>query len=335
MSKGSLLVIAPSPGIGDFIVRIPAVKLLARYYSVTLICPLPENMRPFAEECLAENSVDLVLASARYRKSKAGILLGHLEDTYHAVKHRRRATACVVMSDSNSLFGIAKYSLISLLVSKSTRRFAFLPARGRFPFHENVAVGSEFQKMVRFFEFSKLVLSALNRPCNVEWDDDLPALRELPPTPCVVLAPGGKFKRQWWPYFDVLAKMLQEQDVRTIVVGAIDERDLISKVRQSGQEMLIGEDLISVTRVLDQATVLVCNDSGLLHLAVWRGVRAIAICGPRFAATWTGYPTNRVVQLYEGRAAFTNEAENSEYRIQCLANIAAERVVAEVRRILG
>ena len=45
MHNDALLVISPSPGIGDFIVRIPAVKLLSTRFKVTLICALPESMR--------------------------------------------------------------------------------------------------------------------------------------------------------------------------------------------------------------------------------------------------------------------------------------------------
>jgi ADP-heptose:LPS heptosyltransferase len=109
---------------------------------------------------------------------------------------------------------------------------------------------------------------------------------------------------------------------------------LIDMVRQPGQDVLIGANLLEVTRTLGRATVLICNDSGLLHLAVWRGIRAIAICGPRFAATWTGYPENRVVQLYEGRAAYPNETEDPEYRARCLANIGVEQVINELTRVL-
>ncbi|MDP3514175.1 MAG: glycosyltransferase family 9 protein [Sulfuritalea sp.] len=335
MRDKSLLVLAPSPGIGDFIVRIPAVKLLAKCFRVTLICPLPEQMRRFAEECLGEKEVELVLAGEHYRKSKSGIILGHWGDLLYAWKHRRSSTACLLMSDSNSLFGIAKYTAISLLACNAARRFAILPGKGKFFRHENIAIPGDLQKMARYFEFSKLVLSALEQPSEGKWDDCLPLLRPAPQSPYVVLAPGGKYRRQWWPHFDALAKWLRDRDIRTVVVGSSDERGLIEGIRQSGQEALLGADLREVSRTLENASVLVCNDSGLLHLAVWRGTRVIAICGPRFAATWTGYPESRVIQLYEGRPANLNEDEDPEYRARCLADIGSDRVVVEVSRILG
>lgn len=335
MPQDSLLVLAPSPGIGDFIVRIPAVRLLASHFHVTLICPLPENMRGFAEKCLAEKQVELVLAGGRYRKNRTGVLLGHWEDLLFALNHRRRTTACVLMTDSNSHFGIAKYTLISFLSSQATRRFALRPACGKFPFHENITVPDGLQKMARYFEFAKSVMAALDQPWTGSWDAGLPELRPLPLSPYVVLAPGGKYSRQWWPYFDQLAKWLRERNVRTAIVGSADERALIDVVRQPGQEVLIGADLVEVARTMEQATAVVCNDSGLLHLAVWQGIRVVAVCGPHFAATWTGYPVCRVIQLYEGRAANPDEGEDPEYRARCLANISSDRVIAEVNRILG
>ncbi len=53
------MVLAPSPGIGDFIVRIPAIRLLAGYFRVTVVCPLPPSMRRFAELVLQEPAVNL------------------------------------------------------------------------------------------------------------------------------------------------------------------------------------------------------------------------------------------------------------------------------------
>jgi ADP-heptose:LPS heptosyltransferase len=334
MQHDTLLVISPSPGIGDFIVRIPAIKLLATRFRITLICSLPEKMRAFAEMCLADKQIELVFTSSCYRKSNFSLLYGHWESLSFALGNRRQTVICVLMSDENSCLGIAKYTLISMLSCRAMHRFAIQPFFGQFPFHENINAPVGLQKMARYFSFAQSILATIKQPTIGTWDTYLPQLKSYPISPYIILAPGGKFKRQWWPYFDKLAKWLHENRIRTIIVGAKDENELIERVRQPGQETLIGEDLVNVAKLIELSTAVVCNDSGLLHLAVWQGVRVVAICGPHFAATWTGYPEDRVIQLYDRSLTDHEPAEDAEFRVRCLENIGHERVIEQVSNLL-
>ena len=335
IERASAFVISPSPGIGDFIVRIPAIKLLATQFNVTLICSLPEAMRAFAEMSLDDNQIELILDSSFYRKSYFGIMYGHLESLFYALRYPRVANFCILMTEQNNYIGIIKYYFISILSCRHCRRFSIHPLKGKFPLHHNISVQFDLQKMERFFNYAEALIAIHKSPTKKSLSDFIPQLRPLPKEPYVILAPGGKFKDQRWPYFIQLAKWLRNENIRTVIVGSLDEISIIEKVHQTGQEALVGENLVKITEIIRDSSLVVCNDSGLLHLSVLQGTRVVAICGPHFAATWTGYPVDRVSQLYEGDLNYNSDIEDGEYRTQCLSKISPERVIREVRRVLG
>lgn len=290
-------------------------------------------MRDFAEWAVADSAIELYLTSVRYRKSRGGVLLGHVEDIHYALADRHRADACVIMSDENSLLGYVKYAGLSYLMCCAPRRLAMETRGRRFPFHEGVKSSGGVQKMSRYFSFAKEVLSRLGVENSGEWEQFLPAIRKAPERPLVVLAPGGKLRTQWWPHFPELANWLHVRNIPTIVIGSTDEEALVRSVSRPGQAAMVGEDLMSVVEQLKRATLLVCNDSGLLHLAVWLGLPTVAVCGPGFARSWTGYPADRVVQLY-----FDSDPAGQEthgYRLACLRQIDASVVAREVQKCLN
>ncbi len=312
IEKRALVVLAPSP-------------------RVTVVCPLPMSMRSFAELVLQEPAVNLVLTGVTYKKSDLAILAGHVLDLLHALKHRITADVCILMSDSNSFFGVVKYTAISGLSCRAGIRFAIAPRQGSFPLHENVVLDENVQKMKRYFDFAQSVLFRLKIKSRQSWRDYLPQMRTRPAVSLAVLAPGGKWDSQRWPYFRELCKWLSSQNLKCVLVGSADEAQLINDMRQLGQEVVAGADLSDVKAAIERATIVVCNDSGLLHLAVWSGVPVIAICGPRFAARWTGYPEDRVVQLYYDRVP--EGRESARYRAECLSKIGVDRVISEIKKL--
>jgi len=236
------------------------------------------------------------------------------------------------MSDENTWLGHLKYGLIARLFCKTKRRIALKTNGSGFWFHENIVIDNGSQKMKRYVNMASPMLSLLGMESFIPKEEFLPRMRDAPHSPIVVLAPGGKFRSQWWPYFKDLSAWLHDQGIKTVLVGSADEAKLVNEMFRPGQEVMIGSDLVEVRSVIEDSSVLVCNDSGLLHVAVWCGVPVIAICGPRFAAKWTGYPEDRVVQLYsdneEGRRG------GARYRMACLRRIALDDVTSELRRAL-
>ena len=132
----------------------------------------------------------------------------------------------------------------------------------------------------------------------------------------------------------------------SLIVDRYD-RWLVVQLLSAGLETMRAAILDALVKVVRPEGILLRNDASVRrHEALPETVELVYGAVPTevevkesdvryFAAPWTGYPTSRVVQLYEGRAAIPNEGEDADYRARCLSNIGAERVFAEVSRILG
>ncbi|MDD4889726.1 MAG: lipopolysaccharide heptosyltransferase I [Phycisphaerae bacterium] len=109
----------------------------------------------------------------------------------------------------------------------------------------------------------------------------------LPPgRPFAVLAPGASYESKRWPAdrFARVAEHLADRGITPVLSGAPNEAAIAAQVRQASRAPLV--DLVGRTNVkeamalLENATVVVSNDSGPMHLAAALGRPLVAIFGP-------------------------------------------------------
>jgi len=107
----------------------------------------------------------------------------------------------------------------------------------------------------------------------------------------VVLAPGGaanvkeEMESRRWPgeNFTALAGLLLGSGRRVVLVGSGTDAAIAARIK-AGQPGVV--DLVDRTTLAEAASILrksrrvVCNDSGLMHLAAAVGARVISIFGP-------------------------------------------------------
>jgi lipopolysaccharide heptosyltransferase II len=107
----------------------------------------------------------------------------------------------------------------------------------------------------------------------------------------VVLAPGGAANvkeemdsRRWGAgNFAALAGMLIGDGRKVVLLGSGNDQNIASviKAEQPGVIDLCGRtDLVEAAALMKKSRLVVCNDSGLMHLADAVGARTIAIFGP-------------------------------------------------------
>jgi lipopolysaccharide heptosyltransferase II len=107
----------------------------------------------------------------------------------------------------------------------------------------------------------------------------------------VVLAPGGAANvkeemdsRRWGAEnYAVLAGLLIGQGRRVVLVGGPGDRPIAAAIVRAQPAVLdlCGRtDLAEAAAIMTNARLVVCNDSGLMHLADAVGTRIIAIFGP-------------------------------------------------------
>ncbi len=102
--------------------------------------------------------------------------------------------------------------------------------------------------------------------------------------PKIALAPGSVWKTKCWleSYYKTLAEKLSEAGFTIIMIGSKDEQDLCKRILpQENAVNLAGKTtILESAAVLEKCDLLVCNDSGALHLANAVKTDVFAIFGP-------------------------------------------------------
>lgn len=99
--------------------------------------------------------------------------------------------------------------------------------------------------------------------------------------PLAVLCPGARHETKRWPLANWihLADSLRLNGYNLIVCGSKSEEQDCRRIPGS-DEVMIDKPLVDVAKAMRAATVVICHDSGLMHLAVGVDARLVAIFGP-------------------------------------------------------
>jgi len=107
-----------------------------------------------------------------------------------------------------------------------------------------------------------------------------------PNQPLIVLHPGSGGSAVDWPAasFGQLAKVLRGRNLAVAVTGVAAEKELIDRVVRTAQTELLRFDdelnLLELAALLKQASVVVANSTGPLHLAVAMGTEVVGLYCP-------------------------------------------------------
>jgi ADP-heptose:LPS heptosyltransferase len=110
-------------------------------------------------------------------------------------------------------------------------------------------------------------------PAGTELELVVPATHRAPAGPYAVLAPGGSCPSKRYPpeRFATVARLLAEAGHAVLVTGSPREASLVAEVVAGAAHPLVeplGEVTVpELTAVIGTADVVVCNNSGCLHLA--------------------------------------------------------------------
>lgn len=128
----------------------------------------------------------------------------------------------------------------------------------------------------------------LEAPVHVADRHELAAVTKhvLSPKGYVCVHPGAQLaSRRWYPErFAVVADALAERGLRVVVTGTAAEAELARKVmermRSPALDLTGKTTLGALTALLDDARLLIANDTGVRHVAAARGTPCVAVaCG--------------------------------------------------------
>lgn len=102
----------------------------------------------------------------------------------------------------------------------------------------------------------------------------------------ITIAPGSVWFTKRWPeeHYTELAKTLYEKDFGLVFVGAPDEREICERIiKNSGIKAVntAGEtSILESAAIIGQSDLMICNDSGPLHMANAMQTDVFAFFGP-------------------------------------------------------
>lgn len=163
--------------------------------------------------------------------------------------------------------------------------------------------------------------------------------------PTAFLAPGSVWPTKMWTTdgFTRVARELQGQGYSVFLMGSASERAICDEIvfRAPGAVSLAGEtSLYESAELLAAADLLVCNDSGAMHMAATAGVPSVAVFGPtvlRFGyRPWQNRA--RVVQEQEGLACRPCGKHGARVcplgTHECMKSVSADRVLKAAQEVL-
>ncbi|MCX5667893.1 MAG: glycosyltransferase family 9 protein [Candidatus Omnitrophica bacterium] len=117
----------------------------------------------------------------------------------------------------------------------------------------------------------------------------------------IAIHPGGHYESQRWPpdrFASLVKKILERYSAKVVVIGGPDDRkavDRIIRVVDNGNVKAAFPAMKGLVYLISASSLLVCNNSGPLHLAAALGVPTVSMMGPTDPVLWWPNGDDQVV----------------------------------------
>ena len=300
-----ILIINPF-GIGDVLFSTPLISVLKGEYNgcyIGYIC----NIR--TEEVLTTNpGIDKVFVFERdeyralWKKSKLGCLK-KLCNFWKEIK-KRRFDLLLDLSLGR------EYAFLCWLIGIKKRRGFDYKGRGRFLTHKIRFEGFNDRPVVEYY-MDVVGLKTQGRTVLVSIDADRryvdnflkeQGIKEQDILVGIASGGGasyGKEKSHYkrWPCrnFAIVADKVALHGARPVLLGGPEEQGLIKEVASKMQQRPIIGPKVKIREMaylIKRCSALVCNDGGLLHIAVSQDTPTVSIFGPTDEKVYGPYPAS-------------------------------------------
>lgn len=155
----------------------------------------------------------------------------------------------------------------------------------------------------------------------------------------VVVHPGARLRSRRWPVerFAEVAARLAHEGWPVVVTGSAAERDLTGLVVEAvpGAIDLTGAtSLGSLAVLLQRSALLVCNDTGVVHVASAVGARSAIVASGSDVARWAPLDATRQPVLWHDRPCRPCAHEACPTQHECARGVSVDSVLATARRLL-
>jgi ADP-heptose:LPS heptosyltransferase len=200
--------------------------------------------------------------------------------------------------------------------------------------------------------FNLLTPLGIERPSTIEYPFlEVPVeaaermrriLSEFSGHPFVAIFPGASIPERRWgaDKFRRVAERLRAIGLRVVVVGGpgdvAEGEQIISGV--SGLNLAGKTSLAETAAVINESSVLVSGDSGILHIGVGLGKPTVSLFGPGIAKKWAPRGENHIVinkNLPCSPCTRFGYTPRCQVDARCMADITVEEVADAVIRLIA
>ncbi|MFZ5442365.1 MAG: glycosyltransferase family 9 protein [Myxococcota bacterium] len=167
------------------------------------------------------------------------------------------------------------------------------------------------------------------------------AAQLMAPGRWIAVAPGAAWETKRWPAerFGEVAAALRAEGFQVALLGGPMDGPLLDAVRSRCvvDADLTAEALPVLAAALEKTSLVVGNDSGLVHVALAVGSRPLALFGPTSVNRWGPSAPGRALSLGLSCAPCSNHGSRAcpKGHHDCLLRLEVATVLAEARRMLG
>ncbi|MHC5003260.1 MAG: glycosyltransferase family 9 protein [Planctomycetota bacterium] len=329
-----VLIVMVNKNLGNLCVSLPVIDRLARHF----------DARP--DVVVDERYADLArtsLPSARVLGSPVSVVAGATLVTRLVARGYRAAIDVSGGVRSTTLVG----------ASRSPHRVGLDSSRRSWMYNQRITDAAPAHALDRYAQVLQCI-GERGRPPLIRHrsrPDDRDAVRaalrdELAADagPLVVLHCGAGKPYRLWPAerFAAVADGLVERcgAARFCLIGTPDERPLMQRVRaamRAGDRAgLLHLPIAQLPALFDEADLMMCNESGPMHVAALTGVPIVAIFGPTAESRWAPIRGERTVTL---RGADCDPRCGRRGRcavdFRCLEGLTVDRVLDDAAQLIG
>jgi ADP-heptose:LPS heptosyltransferase len=134
-----------------------------------------------------------------------------------------------------------------------------------------------------------------------------PAEPAAPVEDAVVIHPGASAAARRWPArrYALVARQLAAEGHRVVITGGPSESRLAAAVLDAAglpsDRLLLDLDLADLAALVAQASLVICGDTGVAHLATAYGTPSVILFGPTSPARWGPPQPGPHTVLWSGR----------------------------------
>jgi ADP-heptose:LPS heptosyltransferase len=255
---------------------------------------------------------------------------------------------CVLDLDNND-----RTALIARLTGAPTRVALWhegTSARWRSFYTAAVRDPAELHEHRSIVDYYLAILAAINVPIVsrkvqlVPRPDDLEAAKKLGPHGIrkLLIHPGSRSPWRIWPaenFATLCDRLRDELGVQVVVVGGPGEQALVAEIKRRARSPIVTIDsslgVPQFAALAAQFSVMLCHDSGPMHLAAAVGTRIIALLGSQnpvlFAPAGEGHIVLRPPLPCLACVSPDTCLPGDSYHNYCVQNLTIERVFDAVR----